>query len=68
MDSLCWDNAIHGHHVYEDIWNPFVAKILCVEQETHSTDHFSITIMKAETIIGHVPYKVSFRFHHYKYY
>ena len=57
---------ICGHQVYKDIWTPFVDEILSVEQETdNAEDHFTVAIMKAVTIIGHVLHKVSFLFSHY---
>ena len=50
-----------------DLWssclNSFVGKILCVEQETSNAEyHFAVPIVKAETIVGHVPHKFCFIF------
>ena len=48
---------IRGHHIYKDIWTPFIGEILHVEQEAHSTtDHFTV---KDETVVGHVLHEVS---------
>ena len=59
MDLLRWDSVIRGHHIYKDIWTPFVSEILCVEQEAHNTaDHFAVAVVKDETVVGHVPHKV----------
>lgn len=54
--------VIHGHHIYKGIWTAFVfvGKIQCVKQEIHNKKLLAIAIMKAETITGHVPHKVSF--------
>ena len=60
MDSLHWDSVIHGHHVYKEIWTAFVGEVLRVEQETHNAqDCFTVTIVKDNTIVGHVPCEVS---------
>ena len=60
MDSLRWNSVIRGHHIYKDIWTPFVGEILCVEQEMHnSEDRFAVAIVKTETIVGHVPRELS---------
>ena len=56
MDSLHWDSVVCGHYAYN------VGKSLCVEQETSNADHFTVAIVKAETIIGHVPCKFSLCF------
>ena len=66
IDSLCWDSKIHGHYVYKDIWTPFVEEILCMKQETNSAkDHFTILIVKAKAIVGHIPHKFKpvFQYH-----
>ena len=60
MDSLHWDSIICGHHVYKDIWTPFIGKLLCVEQETHNVqDRFAVAIVKDNITVGHVPCEVS---------
>ena len=44
------------HCVNKDIQTPFVGKILCMEQETfNAEDCFVVSIVKAETIVGHIP-------------
>ena len=60
MDSHHWDSVILGHHVYKDIWTPFVGEILNVQQEVHNVeDHFAVAVVKNKTIVGHVPCEVS---------
>ena len=51
MDSLCLDSVIHGHHIYKDIWTPF---ILHMEQEAHDTaaDRFAVAVVKDETVVA----------------
>ena len=66
MDSLSWDSVIRGHHIYKNIWTPFVGEILRVEQEVcNPENHFAVPIVKVETIIGHVPREVSCLFWHF---
>ena len=60
MDSLHWDSVIHGHHVYKDIWTPFIGEVLRVEQETHNVqDRFAVAVVKDNITVGHVPREVS---------
>ena len=60
MDSLSWGSVIRGHHIYKDIWTPFVGEILHVEQEARNLeeDRFAVAIVKVETIVCHVPHEV----------
>ena len=60
MDSLHWDSVIRGHHVYKDIWTPFIGEVLRVEQETHNVqDRFAVAVVKDDITVGHVPCEVS---------
>ena len=60
MDSLHWDSVIRGHHVYKEIWTPFVGEVLRVEQETHNAqDRFAVAIVKDDIIVSYVPHEVS---------
>ena len=59
MDSLYVDSDIRGHHVYKNIWTPFVGEVLLVEQEDHNPqDCFAVTILKSAEIVGHVPREI----------
>ena len=63
MNLRHWKSVIHSHHVYKDIWTPFVGEILNVQQEVHNAeDHFAVAVVKNEMIIGHVPREVSHLF------
>ena len=51
---------IRGHHIYKDIWIPFIGEILRVEQEANNTtDRFAVAVVRDETVVGHVPREVS---------
>ena len=58
--DYCWESVIHGHHVYKTIWTPEIAEILHCEQETGNTeDSYAVSIVKGDTIVGHVPHEKS---------
>ena len=49
-------SVIHDHHIYKDIRTPELGKILQCEQERGNTeDSYAVSVMKADTIVGHVP-------------
>ena len=49
MDSHHWESVIHGHHVYKDIWTPFVGEILNVQQEVHNAeDRFAVAVVSTQ--------------------
>ena len=55
MNSLDWDSVIRSHRAYK-------GKILCAEQENYNaedcfTEHFTVAIVKAATIVGCVTRK-----------
>ena len=40
---------IRGHHVYKDIWRPFVGKTLfCQREEDNTTDPYSVAVKNEE--------------------
>ena len=54
------ESVVQGHHVYERAWSPVVGEILqlsCEEDNDH--DRFSISVMKVEFVVGHVPQRLS---------
>ena len=60
MDSLHLDSMICGHHIYKNIWTPFICEIFSVEQEAYNTaDFFTVAIVKDDTLVGYVFHKVS---------
>ena len=45
-----------GLHIYKDIWMPELGEILQCEQERENPeDSYAVSVMKADTIVGHVP-------------
>ena len=40
---LTVDSVIHGHHVYKDVWTPYVGEELPLEQERGNSHDFYAT-------------------------
>ena len=55
-----WDSMIYSHCAYKDIF--FVGKSACGTRTSNAEDHFAVTIVKAEIIIGNIPCFVYNRF------
>ena len=54
------ESVVQGHHVYKRVWSPVVGEILqlsCEEDNDH--DRFSVSVMKAEFVVGHAPRRLS---------
>ena len=54
------ESVVRGHHVYKRVWSPVVGEILqlsCEDDNDH--DRFSVSVMKAELVVGHVPRRLS---------
>ena len=45
MDSLHVDSDIRGHHVYKNVWTPFVGEVLLVEREDHNGFRVQIKVL-----------------------
>ena len=49
-----------GYHIYEDIWSAVVSEEFPCKKEVDNTfDPFAVTVMRGDTVIGHVPRKIS---------
>ena len=54
------DSCIRGHHIYKEVWSPFVnEKLTCAIEEGNNHDPYAVAVMKGELIVGHVPRKIS---------
>ena len=51
------DSCIRGHHIYKEVWSPFVDEELIWEGNNH--DPYAVAAMKGELIVGHVSRKIS---------
>ena len=54
------ESMVRGYHVYKDIWAASIREhLLCRRETTNLADRFSVAVMKDETIVGHIPRKIS---------
>jgi hypothetical protein len=52
--------VVRGHHIYKEVWTPFIGEELCLQQERYNThDRFAVTLMKGSNIVGRVPREIS---------
>ena len=61
LDEFTIDSVIRGHHVYKEIWTPFVGEELTLTQENGNChDRYAITVEKEnDIIVGRVPRELS---------
>ena len=58
--SVAIESCVRGHHIYQSVWNPFDGEELnCYTEQNNSHDPYTVAIMKRNTIVGHVPRKIS---------
>ena len=56
VSSFTVDSVIRGHHVYKDIWTPYVGEELFLEQEQgNQHDFYATTVKKNGVVVGRVP-------------
>ena len=54
---------MRGHHVYKNVWTPSIGERLQLRrQDDNDYDDHAVSVMKAETIVGHVPREMSHTF------
>ena len=61
MERFSIDSTVRGFHVYKDIWNPEIGKVLMCEQEfgnLHGPYVVSV-VCEDNVIVGHVPRTIS---------
>ena len=52
--------CVRGYHVYKTIWRAAVGEILISRRKpTNSADRYAVAVLEEETIIGHLPRKMS---------
>ena len=58
-------SCVRGHHVYKDIWTPFVGETLsCEREEDNTADPYAVAVKKKfgrrmPVVVGHVPRRIS---------
>ena len=60
-DARCERNScVRGYHIYMSIWDAVIGEELPCRRDTgNERDRYTVAVMKDETIIGHLPQKIS---------
>jgi len=54
------EDAVQGHYVYKEIWDPIIGEVLCCEREVgNSFDPQAVAVNNSGEIVGHVPRRIS---------
>lgn len=49
-------SVVRGHHIYKDIWTPYVGEELFVQTEDENEhDEHAVAIIKDDCVVGHMP-------------
>ena len=52
--------CVRGYHVYKDIWAAAIGEeLVCGREPTNMADRYTVAVLKQETVIGHLPRKIS---------
>lgn len=52
--------CVRGYQIYKSIWTAIVGEQLaCQREPTNIHDRYAVAVIKSDTIIGHLPRKVS---------
>ena len=53
-------SCVRGHHIYKNIWSPFLGERLdCVPETANRKDPYAVSVQQSQTIVGHLPRKIS---------
>ena len=54
------NSAIRGHHVYKEIWNPFIGEELqCKMEHGNVHDMYAVAVTREDIVVGHLPRNIS---------
>ena len=52
--KFSFDSVIRGYHIYKKVWTLSVGEVcLLVKEEANEHDHFAVSVMKDEFVVGH---------------
>ena len=52
---LDFNSVICGHHVYKDVWTPFIGEELTVQPDNdNEDDDYAVGVLKDGAVVGHV--------------
>ena len=61
QSEVCIESCVRGHHVYKQVWAPFIGEeLVCKKENGNEHDPYAVAVMQRSTIIvGQVPTKMS---------
>ena len=60
MVSFSVEAMVRGYHIYNSIWTAAVGEEFpCKREITNTFDPFAVDMMRGDTVIGHIPRKIS---------
>ena len=52
--------VIRGHHIYKEIWNPFIGEELqCKMEHGNIHDIYAVAVTREDIVVGHLPRNIS---------
>ena len=64
--SWLTNSVVRGHHVYKNVWTPSIGERLQLRrQDDNDYDNHAVSVVKAKTIVGHVPREMLRTFWHF---
>ena len=65
--DYCIHSCNRGHHIYKEIWTPYITEELRLEEEEDNLyDQHTVAVVRNKVIVGHMPCvlaRVSFFYH-----
>ena len=56
-------SGIHGFHIYQDIWTPFIGKsLICTIEDGNRHDRYAVAVLKSAEAVCHVPCMILYTF------
>ena len=50
------DSVVRGYHVYKDVWDAHIGKMLpCLPETSNREDWYTVAVMDGDILVGHMP-------------
>ena len=60
MEMFTFTSAVHGYHVFQDLFRPSIGEKLVAKQKLNNTmDKHAVKVVKGNETVGHFPRKIS---------
>ena len=60
MEMFAFSSAVHGNHVYQDLWKPSIREKLVAKREFNNPmDKHAVKVVKGDETVGHLSRKFS---------